>query len=94
VPEFFYLTGAAPDIVRTGTESVGAFVINIEILAVAGIVLAAAMSFYFSANSIIYCLLRKKADNISLDEVFVEAQPPAQPQVEAVEEIAQPQQPE
>jgi hypothetical protein len=39
--------------------------------------------------------LRKKADNISLDEVFVEAQPPVQPQVEAVvEEIAQPQQPE
>jgi hypothetical protein len=93
-PEFFNLTGAAPDIVRTGAESFGAFVINLEILAVAGIVLAAATSFYFSANSIIYCLLRKKADNISLDEVFVEALPPAQPQVEAVEEIAPSQQPE
>ncbi|HBG78483.1 MAG TPA: hypothetical protein DDW84_06530 [Phycisphaerales bacterium] len=93
-PEFFNLTGAVPNIVRTGTESIGAFVINLEILAVAGIVLAAAMSFYFSANSIIYCLLRKKADNVSLDEVFVEAQPPVQPEAQAVEEIAQPQQPE
>lgn len=92
-PEFFNLTGAAPDIVRTGTESFSAFIINLEILAVAGIVLAAAMSFYFSANSIIYCLLRKKADNTPLDEVFVEAQPLVQPQVEAAE-IAQPQQPE
>lgn len=94
-PEFFNLTGSSLNITRTITEKIGLAVINLEILAVAGIVLAAAMSFYFSANSIIYCLLRKKADNIPLDEVFVEAQPPAQPIVEpAVEEIAQPQQPE
>jgi hypothetical protein len=56
--------------------------------------MAIAMSFYFSANSIIYCLLRKKADNIPLDEVFIEAEPPAEPQVQTVEQSAEPQQPE
>ena len=89
-PEFFNLTGSSLDVVKRGTESFGAFVINLEILAVAGVVMAIAMSFYFSANSIIYCLLRKKVDNISLDEVFIEAEP----QVQTVEQSVEPQQPE
>jgi hypothetical protein len=36
------------------------------------LVMAFVLSFYFSAGTIIYCLLRKKIDNIPLDSVFIE----------------------
>jgi len=67
-PEFFNLLGNGLDIARNPTESIAAFVIYLEILVIAGLVIAFAMSFYFSAGSVIYCLLRNKVDNIALED--------------------------
>ena len=48
-------------------------------LVVVGLVLAFAISFYFSAGTVIYCLLRNKVDNTALDNVFIETEQITQP---------------
>jgi len=78
-PEFFNLLGNGLDIARNPTESIAAFVIYLEILVIAGLVIAFAMSFYFSAGSVIYCLLRNKVDNIALEDVYIEAEQITEP---------------
>ena len=73
-PEFFNLLGNGLDVSRNPTESIAAFIVYLEILFIAGLVISFAISFYFSAGSVIYCLLRNKVDNIALDDVFMEAE--------------------
>jgi len=53
----------------TGSELVAAWIIHIFILFILGLIVAFIISFYFSANSIIYALMRKKVDNAPLDEI-------------------------
>lgn len=79
-PEFFNLLGNSLDISRTPTESIAAIVVHLEILAIAGLVISFVISFYFSAGSVIYCLLRNKVDNIAIEDVFVEAEQIAEPE--------------
>lgn len=78
-PEFFNLLGNGLDFSRNPTESIAAFVIYLMVLLVSGLVVAFAVSFYFSAGSVIYCLLRNKVDNIALTDIFIEAEQMAQP---------------
>lgn len=73
-PEFFNLLGNGLEISKNATESIAAFVVYLSVLVVAGLVIAFAVSFYFSAGTIIYCLLRNKVDNTPLDSIFVEAE--------------------
>lgn len=73
-PEFFNFLGNGIDISRNLTESIAAFIVYLEILFIAGLVISFAISFYFSAGSVIYCLLRNKVDNIALEDVFIEAE--------------------
>jgi hypothetical protein len=59
------------DVVTTNwTESVGAFVIYLFLLAVVGLVVSFIISFYFSANTIIYSLMRYKVDNTALEDMY------------------------
>ena len=55
-----------------GSESLGAFLIWILVALVVGMLLAFVISFFFSANTVIYYLLRKSVDGIDLEDVFVE----------------------
>jgi hypothetical protein len=73
-PEFFSLLGSDLEIPKNMTEDIASLIIYLEVLVVAGIVIAFAVSFYFSASAIIYCLLRNKIDNTPLDNVFIEAE--------------------
>lgn len=73
-PEFFNLLGSGLEVSKNATESIAAFVVHLAVLVVAGLVIAFAVSFYFSASTIIYCLLRNKVDNTALDNVFIEAE--------------------
>lgn len=73
-PEFFNLLGSGLEVSKNATESVAAFVVWLAVLVVAGMVVAFAVSFYFSAGTIIYCLLRNKVDGVALDNVFVGAE--------------------
>ncbi|MBN1846225.1 MAG: hypothetical protein JW810_11115 [Sedimentisphaerales bacterium] len=55
-----------------GTETLGAFFIWIWVSLVVGLVLAFAVSFCFSMQTVIYCLLRKHVDSTDLEDVYVE----------------------
>ena len=67
-PYFQDLTGVL-DATLAGTEWFAAIVIHIFVLIVLWLIVAFIVSFYFSANTIIYALLRNKVDNTPLDEV-------------------------
>ena len=59
------------DVVATNwTESVGAFLVYLFLLAVLGLVVSFVISFYFSANTIIYSLMRYKVDNTALEDMY------------------------
>jgi len=73
-PELFNFLGNGLEISKNATESIAAFVVHLVVLVVAGTVVAFAVSFYFSASTIIYCLLRNKVDNTALDNIFIEAE--------------------
>jgi hypothetical protein len=51
------------------TESIGAVLIQMSVLTVIGLLVAYVVSFCFSANTIIYALMRKRVDNVELTEV-------------------------
>ena len=55
------------------TESVAAFVVYLFLWVVVGLVVSVIITFYFSANTIIYSLLRNKVDNAALDEVYLDS---------------------
>lgn len=64
-------TNLAPSSLESlsGTQLVAGWIIHIFIFLILGLIVAFIISFYFSANSIIYSLLRKKVDNAPLDEI-------------------------
>ena len=55
---------------ETLPEKIGAAIIYFFVLIVIGMVVSFIISFYFSANTIIYSLLRKKVDNTDIDNVY------------------------
>jgi len=54
------------------SEKIGAFFIWIWVALAAAMVLAFVLSFAYSANTIIYTLLRKKVDQTDLEDIYVE----------------------
>ena len=52
------------------SQSIAAFLIYLCSLAVVGLLAAFIISFYFSANTIIYSLMRNKVDNTALEEIY------------------------
>jgi hypothetical protein len=52
-----------------GTMVLGRFLIHGAVLAIVVLIIAFVVSFFFTANTIIYALLRKGADDIPLDQV-------------------------
>ena len=54
------------------SEKIGAFLILFWNMLLVGLLGAFAISFYFSANTIIYYLMRREVDATELDDVYVE----------------------
>jgi hypothetical protein len=69
-PEFMELLGSSGVVTTNWTESLAAFLILLFLLAVVGLVVSFIISFYFSANTIIYSLMRHKVDNTALNDVY------------------------
>ncbi len=69
-PEFMKLISYKDVVTNNWTESIGAFLIYLFILAVGGLVVSFIISFYFSANTIIYSLMRYKVDNTTLEDMY------------------------
>jgi hypothetical protein len=68
-PSFENLTRTAFEATSGWTEWLAASIIHIFVLIVLGLIVAFIVSFYFSANTIIYALLRNKVDNTPIDEI-------------------------
>jgi hypothetical protein len=54
------------------SESAAAFLVYLFALIIVGLVVSFIISFYFSANTVIYSLLRNKVDNTPLEEIYTE----------------------
>jgi len=69
-PTFTNLLGSSAPAPANWTESLAAFLIYLVVLVVIGMVASFIISFYFSANTIIYALLRNRVDNTALDDIY------------------------
>ncbi len=69
-PSFESLRGSL--VLPGGTESVAAFLVYLCLLVVVGLVVSFVISFYFSANTIIYSLMRNRVDNTALEDIYTE----------------------
>jgi hypothetical protein len=67
-PSFESLRGSL--VFPGGTESVAAFLVYLCLLVVVGLVVSFIISFYFSANTIIYSLMRNRVDNTAMDDIY------------------------
>jgi hypothetical protein len=56
----------------SGGQATGAFLVSLWVYLTAGMVGAFLISFYFSANTIIYFLMRREVDATELDDVYLE----------------------
>jgi hypothetical protein len=85
-PTFTSLLGPTTQAPANWTESLAAFLVNLFVLAVIGLLVAFIISFFFSANTIIYALVRNKVDNTSPEDVYrcqeeIQAEPnPSRPE--------------
>jgi hypothetical protein len=60
-----------PDLAAANwSETIAAVLVYLLLLAVVALLVSFIISFYFSANTIIYSLMRKKVDNTALDDIY------------------------
>ncbi len=69
-PEFMNLLGSSGLATTNWAESLAAFLVHLFLLGVVGLLVSFIISFYFSANTIIYSLMRNKVDNTALEDIY------------------------
>ncbi len=74
-PSFMRLH-AYPTSALNWSESASAFLIYVSVLIVVGLLVSFIMSFYFSAGTVIYALLRNKVDGAEISDVYAEQEQP------------------
>lgn len=70
-PTFSTLFDSKEALATNWTESVAVFLVHLFVLVVVGLVVSFIISFYFSANTIIYSLMRSKVDNTAREEIYM-----------------------
>jgi hypothetical protein len=70
IPTFPDFLGSASANPPNWSTSIGAFLIYVWVLVVVGLIVSFVISFYFSASTIIYALMRNRVDRIALDEIY------------------------
>lgn len=78
-PSFMNLPGPAPLPTANWTEDIAAFLVSLCVLIVTGLVVSFVISFYFSANTIIYAALRNRVDDTPLQDVYKHPEQPDLP---------------
>ncbi|UCG55623.1 MAG: hypothetical protein JSU70_12230 [Phycisphaerales bacterium] len=93
-PSFPYFVGAASPTPGNWSAAAAAFLVYLCILAVIGLVVSFVISFYFSANTIIYSLMRNRVDNTELSDIYTYSTATdiesTTPEFEAIETESQP----
>jgi hypothetical protein len=69
-PSFTNLLGSPASTMANWSQSIAAFLVYLILLVVIGLLVAFVISFYFSANTIIYSLMRNRVDNTALEDIF------------------------
>jgi len=87
-PEFRNLLGSSGLTAANWSESLAGFLVYLSLLAVVGLLAAFIISFYFSANTIIYSLMRNKVDDTALEDIYT---PPDEVETEPTTTEPQPQ---
>lgn len=61
---------STPDVGNV-SESIAAILVSINLLIVSGLVLSFLISFFFTANTVIYALIRKQVDGTDISDVYM-----------------------
>jgi len=69
-PNFMNLSGSSGLAAANWSQSAAAFLVHLFLLVVVGLVASFLISFYFSANTIIYSLMRNRVDNTALEDIY------------------------
>ncbi|MFZ0035519.1 MAG: hypothetical protein WAK60_11110 [Sedimentisphaerales bacterium] len=72
-PSFAGLRGPPNWAAANWSESLAAFLVHLVLLVVVGLLVSFVISFYFSANTIIYALMRNRVDNTALEDIYTPA---------------------
>jgi len=86
-PEFMNLIGSSSAAPTGVIENVAAVIIYLALWVVAGLVVAVVINYYYSANTIIYALMRNKVDNAEIDEIHQDAEEPG---IDSIATLARP----
>lgn len=70
-PAFVRFLNSSEQMPANATEHVAAFLIHLFVLVVVGLVVSFIISFFFSANSIIYSLMRSRVDNTAREDIYM-----------------------
>jgi len=92
-PSFTNLVGSPALATANWSESIAAFLVHLSLLAIVGLVVSFVISFYFSANTIIYSLMRNRVDGTALEDIYTYTEPvqTAPAETESKSEETQPQ---
>ena len=71
-PDFRILFDSGQQQAANWTESVAVFLVFIFVLVVIGLIVSFIISFYYSANTIIYSLMRKAVDNTAFEDIYMQ----------------------
>ena len=72
-PSFMGLRSSPSWATANWSESLAAFLVYLVLLVVVGLLVSFVISFYFSANTIIYALMRNRVDNTALQDIYTPA---------------------
>ena len=73
-PEFVNLVRSNVEASANWAESLASFLVYLVLLVVIGSLVSFIISFYFSANTIIYSLMRNRVDNTALEEIYTQTE--------------------
>lgn len=71
-PSFINLLGSPLSSAANWSELSATFLVHLFLLVIVGLLVAFILSFYFSANTIIYSLMRNKIDNTALEDIYTD----------------------
>lgn len=93
-PQLMNLLGEPVSTTKIWSETTGAFLVYIFLLLVVGLLVSFIISFYYSANTIIYSLMRYKVDNTAIEDVYMQFPEEPEPVTTEPKQQATPEQPE
>lgn len=69
-PSFMNLSNPPDLTAASWSQSIAAVLVYLSVLFVVGLVVSFIISFYFSANTIIYALMRNRVDGTALEDIY------------------------